>query len=367
MLEHGGKLRDAAKRYNIPLKNWADLSTGINPNGWRPETISSDSWGRLPEAEDGLLEAARQYYNCESLLPVAGSQAAIQLLPSLFERKEFKKKEFGSKEFEAKEAKKNVGILNLSYAEHAHAWEKFGHHVISLTPDTIEQNLNELDILLIVNPNNPTGILFPPEKLTAWHNILKNKNGWLIVDEAFMDCTPEYSILPESQLHNPNKLNNLIVLRSIGKFFGLAGIRVGFVAAPQNILNKLNELLGPWTISGPARECATQALNDYQWQQTNQTYLASASQRLIALLSENHLTPDGSTRLFSWVKTENAKDLHESLARHGILTRLFTSTSPQTDSLRFGLPANEKQWLQLGKALNSLSDLNTLNDIEAAR
>ena len=322
-LQHGGKLREAANRYNIPLVDWVDLSTGINPNGWLPKSISPASWNRLPEVEDGLLKASQQYYNCTSLLPVAGSQAAIQILPTLFE------------------SKKNIGILNLSYAEHAFAWKKAGHNVIPLTQNSIEGKINELDILLIVNPNNPTGKTIPADTLISWHNTLKNKNGWLIVDEAFMDCTPERSILPES--HS----NNLIVLRSIGKFFGLAGIRVGFVNAQQNILDKLNQALGPWTISAPARECATLALEDHQWQTDNQVYLETASNRLVEILSANKLSPTGSTKLFSWIKTPHAKQLHEDLANQGILTRLFS----EPDSLRFGLPANEKQWQQLSNAL----------------
>ncbi|MDH3326863.1 MAG: threonine-phosphate decarboxylase CobD [Gammaproteobacteria bacterium] len=326
MLEHGGKLRDAALRYNIPLEKWLDLSTGINPNGWLPENISTDAWNRLPEANDHLIEAAKKYYGCESLLAVAGSQAAIQALPSLFS------------------PQRNVGILNPTYAEHAHAWGKNGHNITPLTPEDIEQKVDELDVLVIVNPNNPTGEIFSAQTLFSWHQKLVAKNGYLIVDEAFMDCTPEHSILQNIPL------KNLIVLRSVGKFFGLAGIRVGFVAAQQNILNKLNETLGPWTISGPSRECAQQALNDKKWQTKNREYLNSASKRLASLLSENQLKPDGSTNLFSWVITPFANELHEQLARAGIFTRLFSAPS----SLRFGLPADEKQWQQLTSALENV-------------
>ncbi len=330
MLNHGGKLREAAQQYNIPLNQWVDLSTGINPNGWQPKTIPTVIWNRLPEAEDNLLNAAQQYYGCDTLLAVAGSQAAIQVLPkALF----------------TKTDSKNVGVLTPTYSEHAHAWGKHGHHVTPMNTREIENKIHELDALVIVNPNNPTGELISIETLTRWRKTLANKNGWLIIDEAFMDCSPEKSMLASAPT------DNLIILRSIGKFFGLAGIRVGFVSAPSKILNNLNEILGPWTISGPARLCAEQALGDFNWQKTNHHHLQSSSIRLISLLSRFHLTPDGSTHLFSWIKTERAHYLHEKLAKKAVLTRLFSEPS----SLRFGLPKNEKQWQQLSKALESIS------------
>lgn len=328
MLEHGGKLRDAAQQYNIPLADWVDLSTGINPNGWQlNEAIATDTWNRLPEENDGLLLAAQKYYGCDSLLPIAGSQAAIQVLPSLFKQS-------------------NVGIVNLTYAEHAHAWKKHGHTIIAVTSENIEEKISDIDILVIVNPNNPTGDIFSQQTLHLWHQILAKKNGHLIIDEAFMDCTPQYSMLTKQAK------SNLIILRSIGKFFGLAGIRVGFVAAPQIILTALNESLGPWALSGPSRFYAKHALNDTQWQINNRKYLASESQRLIRILTDHQLTPNGSTSLFCWIKTEKAKQLHQQLSHEGIFTRLFLPTKQTTSSIRFGLPKNETQWTKLTQALD---------------
>lgn len=325
MLEHGGKLRAAASEYSIALEEWLDLSTGINPDGWPVPALSAQIWTRLPEVEDGLIEAAENYYETTSILPVAGSQAAIQVLPQL--RKTCR-----------------VGILSPSYNEHAHAWRKAGHELISLDESSIDSHIYQLDVLLLVNPNNPSGCRFSKAQLVRWHQQLSSRNGWLIVDEAFMDATPEDSIASLT----PQR--GLIVLRSLGKFFGLAGARVGFVLAERSLLNAMEELLGPWTLSGPSREVARLALSDTAWHEQTRLHLAQQGNKLAQLLEANRLNPTGGTALFQWIKTDRALDLHNALAKQGILTRLFTEPA----SLRFGLPANEAQWQRLSIALQEL-------------
>ena len=325
MLEHGGHLIDAAKKYNIPRDQWLDLSTGINPNGWPIPAIPAECWQRLPESADELLIAARQYYQCHSILPVAGSQAAIQTLPLL--RK-----------------KSKVGVLHPAYAEHAHSWKKAGHDVIELSIETIESQLPLLDVLILINPNNPTGQCFSKQQLLYWHTQLAQHGGCLIIDEAFIDSTPEHS------LSSHPVTDSLIILRSIGKFFGLAGIRCGFVIAPDALLIELNERLGPWTISHPSRYIAARALLDDQWQTKTQSELKTQSTRLVLLLSEQGLQPTGGSDLFQWVKTPAAQKIYQQLATQGILTRLFSEPA----SLRFGLPKDELQWSHLERTLNNL-------------
>jgi len=234
VLEHGGRLRAAAQRYGIPLEDWLDLSTGVAPYGWDLPAVPGSAWARLPEADDGLEQAARDYYGAVSLLPVAGSQAAIQALPRL-------------------RVNSSVGILAPTYAEHAAAWRREGHRVIKLSEGSVHRALPQVDVLLVVNPNNPTGRLIEPARLLDWHDELAERGGWLVVDEAFIDCTPEHSLAAYSDMPG------LIVLRSFGKFFGLAGLRLGFVLAAQALLDELAALLGPWAVSGPARSAAPPA------------------------------------------------------------------------------------------------------------
>ncbi len=319
---HGGRLRAAAAEYNIPVQEWLDLSTGINPSPWPVPPVGRNAWARLPEPEDGLLEAARHYYGADSLLPVAGSQAAIQSLPLL--------REPG-----------RVGVLSPAYAEHAHGWKRAGHEVVPLRPEVIEGALSELDALVLVNPNNPTGHRFEKKVLLAWHEQLAARGGWLVVDEAFTDATPEESLAGET--HRPG----LIVLRSLGKFFGLAGARVGFVLAPPELLSRLDDWLGPWTVAGPAREVARRALSDIGWQVDTRKKLEKAGNRLAHLLEAHDLRPSGGTALFQWVKTGRAKAIQKALAKRGILVRHFEKPA----SLRFGLAGPESEWKRLRQVL----------------
>lgn len=321
MLEHGGKLAQAARRYGIPAEDWLDLSTGINPHGWPVPALPNEAWRRLPEDNDGLIDAARAYYDTPHLLAAAGSQAAIQALPAL-------------------RATGRIGMLHPAYSEHAHAWAK-RHRIVTLNASDIELALDQLNVLLLCNPNNPSGERFAPEMLLTWRQRLAARGGWLVVDEAFIDAEPALSIARHTGAEG------LIVLRSLGKFFGLAGARVGFIAAWPALLAQMQEALGPWTINGPARAIARLALQDSAWQQHTRERLQRDSARLAALLTQHGLAPSGGTALFQWIRTDRAVELHEALARRGILTRLFEEPA----SLRFGLPGAEGEWNRLEIAL----------------
>jgi len=319
MLEHGGNLSKAAMRYGIPVEEWLDLSTGINPQGYPVPDIPSSLWQRLPLEYDGLLETAQDYYQASNILPTAGSQAAIQSLPRL-------------------RPPARVKILGPTYAEHARAWQQSGHQVTMVTDEDLPAVLSDaIDVLVVCNPNNPTGRLIDSKTLLAWHQQLSARGGWLIVDEAFMDATPEYSLAQYSHL------SGLIVLRSLGKFFGLAGARVGFVLAENGLLQQLQEQLGPWAINGASRWVATQALLDKAWQTATRDYLNQSSLRLHSLLSQYQLIPNGGTALFQWVLTEHAQKWQQHLAQHGIWVRYFDASYSSANSLcfsslRFGLP-----------------------------
>lgn len=317
---HGGRLLEAARRYGIPPGDWLDLSTGINPHGYPPPPVPPGAWARLPQDDDGLIEAARAYYSCIDLLPVPGSQAAIQLLPRL-------------------RPPGRVAVLSPMYAEHAHAWRRAGHAITEL-PAAAMAEATGFDALVLANPNNPTGDGFPPPTLLAMHDRLA-PGGWLVVDEAFIDATPATSLAGLST--RPG----LIVLRSLGKFFGLAGARVGFVLAANSLLTAFAEALGPWPVAGPARYVAMAALRDRVWQERTRAALPGQTARLQALLATHGLPPTGGCTLFQWVCTPGAAALHEALARRGILTRLFERPA----SLRFGLPGAPADWRRLDQAL----------------
>lgn len=324
MLEHGGRLRKAALQYGIAEGDWLDLSSGLAPWPFPIPDIPLRAWARLPETDDGLEQAACEYYGAPHVLPVAGSQAAIQLLPRL--RRTGK-----------------VGVLSPCYAEHAEAWRRAGYIVREVLEQEVDFFLESLDVLVVVNPNNPTGLSLTPQRLLDWHARLAQRGGWLVVDEAFMDITPQLSLA--SQAHQVG----LIVLRSFGKFFGLAGVRLGFVLAERNLLKLLAEQVGPWAVSGPTRVLGQVCLRDTVGHAQQRLRCESASQRLFDVLERHGLRPQGGCGLFQWMITDRAEQLHEFMAQRGILLRLFVDNS----SLRFGLPDTEADWLRLEQALSA--------------
>jgi cobalamin biosynthesis protein CobC len=322
MLEHGGRLQRAAREYGIPLAQWLDLSTGISPFGWPVPAIPPAVWQRLPEDDDGLIDIACTYYEAPHVLPVAGSQAAIQTLPLLRSRS-------------------RVGVIAPGYAEHAHAWRQAGHDVTCQPADALLTNSASWDVIVLIHPNNPGGECFKLDELLRLHAELAARGGWLLVDEAFMDVTPHNSLCRYTDREG------LIVLRSVGKFFGLAGARAGFVCAAPRWLEALQEKLGPWALSGPTRHVVREALADRSWQAAAGERLDAASRRLSALLARHGLGPTAGCALFQWCRRDDASALHRGLARHAILTRLFDKPS----SLRFGLPPDETAWQRLDTAL----------------
>ena len=332
-LKHGGRILAAAKKYHIAQEEWLDLSTGLNPNGWPVPDVPSEVWQALPEDDDGLQTAACQYYGCDACLPVAGSQAAIQTLPTLRSRSK-------------------VGVISPTYAEHEYNWQQAGHDVVQLKLEEVEDHINALDVLVIINPNNPTGKIVAVKQLLEWHQKLSTRGGWLIVDEAFMDVTPENSLVASGV--KPG----LIILRSMGKFFGVAGIRCGFVISDNEVLQRLAQKLGPWSLTGPTRYIAKKSLLDKSWHIETRKALNDAGIRLHTVLSQAGLSPNIGTHLFQWSEHFKSKEIHEALAKQGILTRLFEkNTNTSSPSLRFGLPANERQWCKLNEALTNISTL----------
>ncbi|RON92175.1 threonine-phosphate decarboxylase CobD [Pseudomonas fluorescens] len=326
MLEHGGRLRKAALDYGIAESDWLDLSSGLAPWPFAVPEIPLRAWARLPETDDGLEQAACDYYGASQVLPVAGSQMAIQLLPRL------------------RRAGK-VGVLSPCYAEHAEAWRRSGYIVREVLEQEVEFFLDSLDVLVVVNPNNPTGLSLTPARLLDWHARLAQRGGWLVVDEAFMDNTPQLSLA--SHTHQVG----LIVLRSFGKFFGLAGVRLGFVLAERKLLRLLAEQVGPWAVSGPTRVLGQACLQDTEAHTRQRIRSDEASERLALLLERYGFKPQGGCALFQWLITEHAPALHEFMARRGILLRIFTHNS----SLRFGLPANAAEEARLEQALQAFA------------
>lgn len=324
---HGGGITAAAERFGGRAENWLDLSTGLNPCPPVLPEIPLRAWHRLPDrhVELDARRAAQAFYRTGEILPlsVPGTQSAIQMLPRLVA------------------SDRPVAILSPAYGEYGRVFEAEGRSVERIA------GLDDVDarhgLVVAVNPNNPTGRVFQPEQLLAVAERLSQSGGLLVVDEAFGDCAPEVSVVAEVTSHP-----NLIVFRSFGKFFGMAGIRLGFVVATSEILEKMEGWLGPWAVSGPALSMAASMLSG----ETDSIRRRIAARRaaLGAILADAGLRVRGGTDLFALVEDDDAAALHEHLCRSHILTRAFDYAPTW---LRIGLAPDEESDRRLAQALKA--------------
>lgn len=313
---HGGDLGAAAARYAIPLEQWMDCSTGINPWPY-PATLSLEPLTVLPQADalQRLLKAARAAYGLSGDLAIVaapGTQAILQWLPVLF-------------------PVRTVAVLGPTYGEHARLWRAVA---TVRTVASLEEAVGA-DLTVVVNPNNPDGRIVPPADLAAFAKTSEaDGTPRLIVDEAFCDVAPEASVAGAK---------GTVVLKSFGKFFGLPGLRLGFVVGAPTWTQALQTALGPWAVGGSALAIGAMALADTAWIAATRSRLAKARARLDATLTANGLTVVGGTDLFRLVETDEAQALHHRLASEGIWTRRFDDAP---NRLRMGLPADEARFAQ---------------------
>ena len=286
--------------------------------------IAPLAWTALPDAGAGqaLGAAAARAYGVRpgTVVPAPGTGALIAWLARLH-------------------GARRVGVLGFTYGDHARAWRAAGA-AVDVVPDLA--GLAGYDAAVVVNPNNPDGRLLPAAPLAA----LAGRVGLLVVDEAFGDVVPAASSLA------PAPPPGTVVLRSFGKFYGLAGLRLGFAVAGHPWADRLREALGPWAISGPALAIGAAALDDAAWAAAARARLARDAARLDALLAAHGAAPRGGTALFRLAAVGDAARWFDGLARAGILTRPFAE---RPDWLRFGLPGDEAAWRRLGDALGHIA------------
>jgi cobalamin biosynthetic protein CobC len=314
---HGGDLGTVRRRFPDARLPWLDLSTGINPVAYPVEALPTDAWTRLPSRadEEALCAIAAKAFGVRdpaTIVAAPGTQALIQLLPRLFPTS-------------------RVAVLGPTYEEHQISWRRQGHDV------SIVEHFSDsrADIVVLVNPDNPTGRLVTSDELRAC-------NATLIVDEAFIDFLPAAASLAG------DLPRNAIVLRSFGKAYGLAGLRLGFAIAEPDTAASLREQLGPWAVSGPALAIGRAALGDKSWLDGAAARLERDSKRLDEMLTAAGFTLLGGTPLFRLAHHDDAPGMVQQLGRHGIHVRAFFL---QPDRLRFGLPGTDGDFHRLAAAL----------------
>lgn len=319
---HGGGLRAARARFAHAPEPWIDLSTGINPHGWPHDRALAGQpcdWARLPDEREllGLEAAAADYFGVDPafLCAVPGTEIGLRLIEGLIEGP--------------------AHHATPSYRTHAEmlpgsrpiAWDR----------------LADADgaTLVLANPNNPDGRLLYRGEM---RDVLGRRGGgWLLVDEAFADTAPAASIACEIA-----EDRRLLVFRSFGKFFGLAGVRLGFVLGPPAFLARLRRKLGAWPLSAPAIAIGAAAYRDRPWIEAMRLRLPAEAAALDAALIRCSLEPAGACPLFRLVEVDDAHALFDRLAARAILTRPFAE-NPRW--LRIGLPGDAAAVSRLEAAL----------------
>jgi cobalamin biosynthetic protein CobC len=323
---HGGNLFAARKAYPQAPEPWLDLSTGINPYAYPFANPPLESFTRLPQQDElcALEAAARAVFRAPvvaEVIAAPGTQAIINWLPRLVPAR-------------------RVGILGFTYCEHARSFAAAGATV------TVAKNLAELenqDVAIFVNPNNPDGRLVPAADLYALAESLAARGGLLIADEAFVDfLEPGASAVPNMTARG------MLVLRSFGKTYGLPGLRLGFAVAPKALASILREALGPWPVSGAAIAIGSKAFLDRDWLAAARLRLLAQGPALDEMLAAAGFASAGGSVLFRLVRHQNAQVWFERLAESGILVRRFEA---RPDWLRFGIAGSDADMARLRDAL----------------
>jgi cobalamin biosynthetic protein CobC len=326
---HGGELALAEARFGKPVDGWLDLSTGVNPFAYPVPELPASTWRQLPDAsaDRALRAAAARAWGVadpETIVAAPGTQLLIQMLPLL-------------------RPSASVAVVGPTYPGHADAFAHAGHEV---TPCGSLDEIGDIPVAVVVNPNNPDGRRFAPEELRDAASLLYRRGGLLVVDESFADPAPELSVAGAV-------MPGLLVLRSFGKFFGLAGLRLGFAVATPDLARLLRDALGPWPVGGAALEIGRVALADAKWIAETRRRLAGEADLLDAVLVSAGLAIVGGTPLFRLAGAPRAWALYEHLGKHGILVRPFAE---QPRWLRFGLPPDAQARDRLAMALAAWRD-----------
>lgn len=330
---HGGRLGVARSMFPGVPQPWLDLSTGINPRAYPAPRASQRARNRLPEPTElarleALAAAAFGVDDPARVVATSGTECALRLLPQIVNLK-------------------SAVVVGPTYASHADAWTRFGALTQTIDRDGTREHAQRAVCLTIVNPNNPDGHVVARTQLLALHDSLSRHGGMLIVDEAFADVMPEVSVAAEA---GTAAAARLILLRSFGKFFGLAGLRLGFIVAAPPIAAALRGLVGEWPVSSDALAAGLAAYADRRWADRERATLQKSAQRLDRLLALSGFELAGGTSLFRLAHAADARERFTRLLAAGILVRPFDY---DPGLLRFGLPRGRDQWRRLAAALGT--------------
>lgn len=323
---HGGRIDVATRAFPHAPTPWLDLSTGLNPRPWPVPTTMAPDLHALPAVADlAALEAA-------AAAAFGTAPACIAALPGV---------EIGLRLLTTLGLPAPLRRVAPAYGSYRDALPTG----VPIDADTLADQDLAGGTVLLGNPNNPDGHIHSPEPLLSLARRIGAKGGWLIVDEAFADVDPAISVLPHLA---PD--DRVLVFRSFGKFYGLAGVRLGFACGHPDMVERLRMLIGSWPVSSTALAIGTAAYRDHRWAMAARIDLRARAERLDALLARHGLAATGNCPLFRLVVSDDAPSLFDRLGRAGILTRPFED---RRDWLRFGLPGDDAAFDRLDRALTS--------------
>lgn len=314
MAEHGGNLDEAAKAYGFASHQMTDLSTGISPTAYEMGLPSSSAYQALPldSALSALYDAARCAYDMPddaAICAGAGSQALLGALPYMMR---------------AQIAKKSVvWCPEPTYNEHRYRWERAGFEVTGAADCPADAK-----VIILGQPNNPTGRIWHKDEIATYLEKMRRCGGLLVLDEAFVDAMPEHSSIGLAG-DAP-----LVILRSVGKFYGLAGLRVGFAVGESGMIAKLADEIGPWPVSQPALLVATKALRDSKWQEAHRANLRQKSDIMAMALAQAGFDIITAMPLFVTISHPRMAEFHHHLAQHGYWSRIYRN---DPSMMRLGL------------------------------
>ena len=318
---HGGNVKQICDKKGLNPDEIIDFSASINPLGYPAvvrEAVSEqfNDIQHYPDSHSTDLKktiARKTDCNESNVIIGNGSNELFYLIPR------------------ALKPTKGV-LLQPTFNEFKDAFSNSSIEVIELVNKCkdfpiINTRISELKsiedcMIFLCNPNNPTGQLTRKEDIIELVN--DNPNRLIVIDEAFMDFTEDnekYSVIREAPL-----FDNLIVVRSLTKFYGFPGLRLGFLVSNESIINKLMQYKEPWTVNTIAQVAGMAAINDDDFAMNTREYVSVEKRFLYKGLTKiNGIQPFQPTVNFILVRIEDDRmelsEIQNHLLQNNILIR----------------------------------------------